>query len=172
MASAELLKMTHSIDDKVMNVDDTVNEIGGKVQDVHGDVQYVRSDMQDVGNKVQRVDDRVQGIANDVKDMSGEVRGVDDKLDQVNRSLSLSHLLIVPSAQTALQETNSEIVCCDGFRPQIHPSITTRHLNLITTVQLNGFFKAVPSINGNPPTPSCGYTENVRYSSPLPFNGP
>jgi hypothetical protein len=31
-------------------------------------------------------------------------------------------------------------------------------------VQLNGFFKAVYSINGNPPTPSCGYTENVRVA--------
>ena len=172
MASAELIKMTHIIDGKVMNVDDTVKSIEGKVQDVHGDVQYVRIDMQDVGNKVQGVDDRVQGIANDVQDISSEVRGVDDKFDQVNRSSSLSYLLIVPSAQTALQETNAEIVCCGGSRPQIHPSIITRHPNLITTVRLNGFFKAVHSISGNPPTPSCGYTENVRHSSPLPFDDP
>jgi len=72
MASAELLKMTHIVDEKVMGVDDRVKGVEGKVQDVRVDVQDVhdqlqdaRGDMQDVGNKVQ---------------------GVDDKLDQVNRS--------------------------------------------------------------------------------------
>jgi hypothetical protein len=44
MASAELLKMTYSIDDRVKGVD-------GKVQDVSSDVH-------DVGNKVQGVDDK------------------------------------------------------------------------------------------------------------------
>jgi hypothetical protein len=41
MASAELLKITHSVD--------------GKVQDVRGDVQ-------DVGNKVQGVDDKLEQV--------------------------------------------------------------------------------------------------------------
>ena len=169
MASAELLKVTHRIDDGVKGVE--------------GNVQGVRDDVQDVGNTVQGVDDRVQGIGNDVKEtgsdvkdlrsdvkdisgdvkhISSEVRGVDDKLDQVNRSLSLQFLLIVPSALIALQGTNSGIVSSDGFRHQIHLLITTLHPKLVTTVQPNGFFKAVYSINGNPPSPSCGYTENVR----------
>jgi DNA repair ATPase RecN len=75
MASVELLKMTNSIDGKVMGVDDRVKGVEGNVQDV-------RSDVQDVGSKVQGVDDRMQGIGS-------EVRDVDEKLDQVNRSLSL-----------------------------------------------------------------------------------
>ena len=61
VASAELLKITHSVEENV---------------------QGVRGNVQDVGNKVQSVDDRVQGISSDVR--------------EVNRSLSLSHLLIVP----------------------------------------------------------------------------
>ena len=61
MASAEQLKMTHSVDGKVTGVDDRVRGVEGQVQDVRGDVQ-------DVGDKVQ---------------------DVDDKLDQVNRSSSL-----------------------------------------------------------------------------------
>jgi archaellum component FlaC len=65
MASAEMLKMTHSVDDKVIGVDDRVKDVEGKVQDV--------------GNKVQGVDDKVQAIGS----------GFNDKLDQVNRSLSL-----------------------------------------------------------------------------------
>jgi hypothetical protein len=65
-------------------------------------------------------------------------------------------------AQTSSQETSSEIVLYDGFRPQIHPSIITLRPKLTTTVQLNGFFKAVYSVSGSPLTPSYGYTESVR----------
>jgi uncharacterized protein YoxC len=79
MGSAELLKMTHSVDGKVMGVRDDV-------QDVRDDVRGVRGDMQGVGNKVQDVDDKVQVIG---KDISIRVQGVDDKLDQANRSLFL-----------------------------------------------------------------------------------
>ena len=67
MASAELLKMTYSIDDKVKSIE-------GKVQDVRD---------------VHDVDHRVQGIDSDVKDISSEVRRVDDELDTVNRSFPL-----------------------------------------------------------------------------------
>jgi uncharacterized protein YoxC len=88
MASAEQLKMTHSVEGKVTGVDDRVRGVEGQVEGVRGDVQDVRVDVQDVsvdvrdvGNKVQDVGDRVQGI-------DSNVRAVDDKLDQVNRSLS------------------------------------------------------------------------------------
>ncbi len=89
MASVELLKMTNSVDGKVMGVDDKVKGVEGKVQDVlddvqdvRGDVQDIRGDVQDVSDKVRDIDDRVQGIDNNV-------RGVDDKLVHVNRSLSI-----------------------------------------------------------------------------------
>jgi peptidoglycan hydrolase CwlO-like protein len=95
MASAELLKVTHSVDGKVTNIDNRVKNVEGNVQDVRGDVQGV-------GNKVQGVDDRVQGI-------DSEIRGVNDKLDNANRSLFLSYL-IVPSAQKRSQGTTSETV--------------------------------------------------------------
>jgi archaellum component FlaC len=191
MASAELLKMAHSVDDKVMGVDDRVKGVEGQVQDVRDDVQGVgnvvqsvegrvrgdvqdvrddvhdvrddvhdvRDDVQDVRDKVQDVDDSVQDIG---KDISFRVQGVDDKLDQANRSLFLLHP-IVPTTQTTSQGSSSETNFCDGYRPQIHPPIITSHPKLITTVQLNGFFEEVYSVNGNQRAPSCGYTENVRY---------
>jgi uncharacterized protein YoxC len=171
MASAEQLKMTHSVDGKVMGVDDRVRGVEGQVQCVRGDVQDVRGDVQDVrvdvqdvcgdvrdvGNKVQDVDDRVQGI-------DSNVRGVDDKLDQVNRSFSFQTLIVIPRAQTVSQGTSLEIVSYDGFRPQIHPPIITLHAKPITTAHLNGFSKEVYSIDGSRLAPSCGYTENVRNS--------
>jgi methyl-accepting chemotaxis protein len=74
MASAELLKATHSVEGKVQDVNSNVQDVGNKVQGVEDRVQ-------DVGDKVQSVDDTVQVI-------SSEVRCIDDKLDHVNRSSS------------------------------------------------------------------------------------
>ena len=74
MASAELLKIAHSVDDRVK----ALKRVEGNVQDVHGEVL-------DVGNKVEGVDNRVQGVDNRVQGISSEVRGVDRKLDQVDR---------------------------------------------------------------------------------------
>ncbi len=117
MAAAELLKMTHSTDGKVMGVDDRVRGVEGQIQDVHGDVrevgskvqtveecvQGVRSNVHDVGSKVQGVEGTVLDVWADVQDVGNNVqnvddrvqgidnsvRGVDDKLDQANRLLSL-----------------------------------------------------------------------------------
>ena len=122
MASAEQLRMTHSVE--------------GQVQDVRGDVQ-------DVGDKVQ---------------------DVDDKLDQVNRSLSFQTLIVISRTQTVSQGTSLEIISYDGFHRQTLLQIITSHAKPITTVQLNGSPEEVYSMSGNLLAPSCGYTENVRYS--------
>ena len=143
MASAESLKVTH-------NVDDRVRDIEGKVEDVQDDVQ-------DVGSKVQNVDNMVQGIGSDVNDISCEV-------EEVNRSLSPCPLLAVLRAQTMTQGISSEIVFYDGFHHRIHQSITTLPPKLIKMVQPNGSFKAKYTINGSPLVHSCGYMENVCHS--------
>ena len=79
MASAELLKMTRIVDDRVKDVD-------GKVQDVGNEVRAVDDRVQGLGNDVKETGSDIKDLCSDVKDMSGEVRGFDDKLDQVNRS--------------------------------------------------------------------------------------
>jgi uncharacterized protein YoxC len=179
MASAEQLKMTHSIDGKVMGVDNRVRGVERQVQGVRGDVQDVRVGMQDIRDDVQDVHVGVQGVRVDVQDVRGGVRDVgnkvqdiDDRLDQASRSLYFKTLVVLPRAQTASQGTNSEIVSYDGFRPQIHPQIITLSAKLITTAQLDGFPKGVYSITGNLLAPSCGYMENVRYSQYLPYDDP
>ena len=75
MASAESLKVTHHIDDRVRDVQDGVKDAGHNIQNVDGRVQDVQGDVHDVGNQVQDVDNRVQGIGSEVR--------------EVNRSLSL-----------------------------------------------------------------------------------
>jgi hypothetical protein len=99
MASVEQLKMTHSVDGKVMGVDDRVRGVEGQVEGVRGDVQDVRVDVQDV-----RVD--VQDVRGDVRDVGSNIQGVDDKLEQANRSLSFKPLIVIPRAQTASQGTS------------------------------------------------------------------
>ena len=71
VAAAELLKMTHSVDGKVIGVDDRVRGVVVQVQDVRGDVQDVRCDVQDARDDLRDVGNMVQ-----------------DKLDQANRSSS------------------------------------------------------------------------------------
>jgi hypothetical protein len=64
----------------------------------------------------------------------------------------------------ALQRISSQIVLYDGYLPQIHPSIITLHVSLITTIHLDGSFKEESSTNGNRRVPYYGYMESVRYS--------
>jgi hypothetical protein len=64
MASAELLRITHSVEEKMIGVD----------------------------NRVQGVDDKIQGIDDEMKGVGDKVQSVDGKLDDINRSSS--HLLL------------------------------------------------------------------------------
>ena len=164
MASAEQLKMTHSVDGRVMSVDDRVRGIEAQVQGVRGDVQDVCGDVQDVRGDVQDVRVDVQDARGELRNVGNLVQDVDDKFEQANRSLSFQTLIIIPRALTASQGTSSEIVSCDGFCLQVHPPIITLHGKPIIMAQLNGFSTDVYLISGNLLAPSYGYTENVCYS--------
>ena len=140
MASAELLKMTSIVDGKVMGVDDRVVDAQEKVQDVRGDVQGVHSVVQDIcfdvqglGNEIQVVDDKVQGIGSDVKEISSELRGVEGKLDQVNGSSSLCHILITLSADGS---TGNQLR--DSLFRWLSPPDTLINHNIASKVHHNG----------------------------------
>jgi len=145
MASAEQLRIAHSVDERVQGVGDEVRDVGKKVEDVN---------------------DKVQGIDDGVKDVGDKVQAVDRKLVDTNRSLSpVTHTPIPNSERSDLsQETCSATIFYDGFRLPIHPSIITLHPKLITTARLSGSFKAVFSTNGSLLVRFCGYTENVCIS--------
>jgi archaellum component FlaC len=72
MATAQILKATHTADDRVRGVKDKVLDVDDKVARVHDRVAGV-------GDRVASVDDRVEGV-------EGKVACVDDKVDQVKRS--------------------------------------------------------------------------------------
>jgi len=79
MASAEQLRIAHSVEGKVIGVDERVQGVGDEVQDVGKKVE-------DVNDKVQGVDDKVQGIDDGMKVVEDKVQAVDRKLDDTNRS--------------------------------------------------------------------------------------
>ena len=93
MASAEQLRIAHSVEGKVMGVDERVQGVGNDVQDVGKNVEDVRD----------------------------EVQGVDRKLDDTNRSSSPNAHSLLPNAQTISQGTCSATIFCDGSRLPIHP---------------------------------------------------
>lgn len=65
MAAAELMKITHAVDDRVKAIDERIQGVGGNVEDV---------------------DHRVQAIDHKVQDIRGDVQGTNRKLGQVDRS--------------------------------------------------------------------------------------
>lgn len=177
MAAAELLKIMHSVDNKVMgvdkrvqgvnnNVEDVSNRVQGidnKVQGVDDKVQDIDDNVQDVRDKVQGINDAAQGIDDGVQYVRYRLQGVDEKVDHINRSsfLSLPLPLLIPRIS---QETSYEIAFCVGFPLQIHPQITILPLTLIILEQHSGSFKAVSSTNGSPLVPFYGSVENVCSS--------
>ncbi|KAI9432171.1 hypothetical protein H4582DRAFT_1821453, partial [Lactarius indigo] len=69
MATAEVLRLTHSVDDKVIGVDFQVEGVKKGVEEVNGKVECV-------DERVQGVDERVQGVGERVQDVDERVRGL------------------------------------------------------------------------------------------------
>ncbi len=67
MASVQLLRITHSIDNKVTVVGDGVRGVDGKVRVVVAQVEDVKCDVQVVSDQVEVVDKRVQVIVDGAK---------------------------------------------------------------------------------------------------------
>ena len=84
MVTAQLLTLTHGVDDKVTRIDEGVKGVGGKVTRIDDEVKGV-------GGKITRIDDEVKGVG-------GKVRDIDDKVTVVHEGtqyvlLSYSSLL-------------------------------------------------------------------------------
>jgi hypothetical protein len=87
MASARLLKVTDTIDNKVMGVGDTVRGVDEKVQVVSGEVQFVQGEVQVVKGEVQAIKGGVQFV-------SDNIQAVDEKLQTIadgGQSLLVTH---------------------------------------------------------------------------------
>ncbi|KAH9069631.1 ankyrin repeat-containing domain protein [Lactarius deliciosus] len=84
MASVQVLKVTHKIDDKVTAVGEDVRSVDEKVQVVEGEVQIVKGEVQVVKGEVQVVKGEVQVVKGEVQGVKGEVQGVKSEVQLVN----------------------------------------------------------------------------------------
>ena len=87
MATAQVLKVTHTIDegvrgvaDKVVGVDDRVAGVNERVAGVDRRVEGVDSRVAGVDNKLEAVGDRVTSVDDRVADVGDRVRTVDSKV--------------------------------------------------------------------------------------------
>ena len=66
MASAELHRRIHSVDNGVQGVKTGLKDVDDRVQSVHGKVESINKGLQDLRDTVQAIDDKVQGVHSEV----------------------------------------------------------------------------------------------------------
>jgi archaellum component FlaC len=92
MASAELLRISHDVEGRVIRVDEgvqdvgrDVRDVGDKVEGVHCEVQEIDRRVEDVDNGVQDVLKTVQCVGDGVQDVQKMVQGVGDGVQDVQK---------------------------------------------------------------------------------------
>ncbi|KAI9436836.1 ankyrin repeat-containing domain protein [Lactarius indigo] len=107
MASSQVLKLTHTIDNKVTavgvgmkSVEEKVQVVESEVRVVESEVQVVKSDVQVVKDEVQVIESEVQVVKNEVQLVGDNVKAIDDKVQTITDD-SLEVKLI--TRQTAVQ---------------------------------------------------------------------
>lgn len=95
MASAELQRSIHSVDNGVQGVKRCVEDVDDRVQCVHDKVESINKGLQDVRDTVQAVEFSLRGIDHKVQDVDDRVQGVHSEVYQGNRQhLALISLLL------------------------------------------------------------------------------
>ena len=145
MATAEILRATHAIDERVASVDDKVTEVLNGAQTVSSQArEFFNLDRSD-GKETNQV---IKQTANDV--------------DQVKRSSSPNFISTNCGTYTSFQKTNYERTSTNGSPHQIRRLIITLRAVLITRRWQPGSFKAAFSGNGNQQARFFGFTGNAR----------
>ncbi|KAI9436040.1 hypothetical protein H4582DRAFT_496333 [Lactarius indigo] len=100
MASSQVLKVAHTVDNKVTVVGDGVKGVDEKVQVVESEVQVVKSEVQVVKDEVQVIESEVQVVKNEVQLVGDNVKAIDDKVQTIaDDSLEVKFI----TRQTAVQ---------------------------------------------------------------------
>ena len=79
MATAQVLKVGHTVDNRVKEVADTLLAVDNRVGGIDDKVTWVDDRVAGVDNRVAGVDDRVAGVDAKVASIDGRVRAIDDK---------------------------------------------------------------------------------------------
>jgi uncharacterized protein YoxC len=94
MALAEVLRITHSVHDKVELVDgkvgsvvDKVEDIGENVTELGEEVAELGDKMEDVGDKVKDIGDKVEDIGTGMEDFGDKVKDIGGRVDDFGDEL-------------------------------------------------------------------------------------
>ena len=87
MATAQLLTLTHGVDDKVTRIDDEIKIVDGKVTRIDEEIKGV-------DGKVTRIDDEVKGVGGKVNDIGDTVRVVHEGAQCIMFSYSFLRKLL------------------------------------------------------------------------------
>ena len=150
MATAQVLRATHTIEERVRGVADTllgVDDRGARIED----------GVTSVDNRVAGVDERVVGVGS-------RLAGVDNKLDQVKSSLSPSVINAICDVLSSFQGINCGRTFTNGYPHQIHLRTIISHVVPITKEQRPGSSKEPSSRNGCPRVRFFGFMVNVHLS--------
>jgi archaellum component FlaC len=88
MATAQVLKATHSVDDKVGRVENKVAGVDDRVARVHDRVAGIDETLASVDDRVACVDDRVAGVDDRVACVDDRVAGIDDRVARVDERVA------------------------------------------------------------------------------------
>ncbi|KAI9434710.1 hypothetical protein H4582DRAFT_1855810 [Lactarius indigo] len=84
MATAELLRLTHSVDYEVKCVGKGVQDVNGKVEGIDERIRGVDERVQGVDEVVHGVNERVQGVDEKVQGVDERVQGIDERVQAVD----------------------------------------------------------------------------------------
>ena len=167
MAMAQLLKITHNIDNKVTGVDDKVQVVKDNVKAVDDMAHNIAAG----GNSsfswspapsLTFLLSRRQGSKGN-RNQSGVDRSTyGGRCRRCEVFVSLLSSLVVEYL-TRSQGINYEKLLEDGSLHLIHPQITTSRAIVNTREQRSGSLKTTNSRNGRKMDLFCGYMGNVRF---------
>ena len=148
MATAQGLKATHTVGDRVASVDDKVKAVDNKVTMVIDGTQRLRTVIKRACLTLLYLEGKQAKVV----------------MDQVKRSSSSLALTgFGRRAQPFSQGINYDRTFSNGSLRLIRLLTITLRVVLTTRERPNGFSKAVSSRDGNPLAHSCGFTESVRF---------
>ena len=94
IANAELLNIVHGVRCKVICVNESIQGISG---DLQGIAQGVNDTIQSVGDRVEDVHGIFRRVDDGVQDIRNTVQGLDNRADRVDRELSSSNTIFLPT---------------------------------------------------------------------------
>ena len=182
MATAQVLKVTHTVDDRLRVVENRVIDVDNKVAGVDDRVACVGERVAGVDDNIKDIDDKVAVIIDGAQPflfgqqeniLNSDVprRKTDEGCHTTSRRRHGSSKTLViffflhshgMQAKAFLQGIKYDRTFGDGSLPRIHLLTTTLLVVLIASKQRTGSSKEVSSPNGNPMGHFCGSMGNVR----------